>query len=79
VDDPWETAVARPELFTVAIAVFDEDHVTELVTSAVLVSLQCAVKNCCDAPSGTVGFAGLMLMETIVAPVVAVASAEYML
>ena len=69
---PWAAAEASPLVLIVATAVFEEDQDTQFVTSPVLVSLQCAVAlNCCADPSGTVGFAGLMLMETIVAPVVA--------
>jgi hypothetical protein len=75
---PGETPVARPELFTVAIKLFELDHPTELVTSPVLLSVYVAVAvNGCVRPTEMAEGEGVTAMLTICgAPTVSVVDLE---
>jgi hypothetical protein len=70
VDCPEVTPVANPFAPIVAAVAFEEDHVTELVRSCVLLSENVPVAlNCKVEPTATEEFAGVMAMETSVAAV----------
>src|SRR5712691_2188590 len=61
---PWAVPVARPPAVTVATAVFDETHVTELVRSWVLPSEYMPVPvNCCEVPLAIDEFVGVTAID----------------
>jgi len=65
---PAATAVASPDAFMVATAVFEDDHVTWLVMFWVLLSEYVPVAvNCWVAPATIEGFAGVTAIEFRVA------------
>jgi hypothetical protein len=72
---PGVMLVARPAGSMEAIAGAEEFHVAEVVRFWVLPSVNVPVAvNCCPAPSGTDGFAGVSAIETsVAAPTVSVA------
>jgi hypothetical protein len=62
---PWEALLAKPWLVIVATAVLEELHVAVFVRFCVLASVNVPVAmNCCVAPSGIEGFAGVTAIET---------------
>jgi len=64
---PVASAVARPEAFTTAIAVFDDVHVACAVRSFVVLSEYVPVAvSCWVPPTVTVGFAGAIAIDTSV-------------
>jgi hypothetical protein len=70
VDVPTAAPVARPAAVMVALAVFDELHVTVLVRFCVVPSLKVPVAvNCCFAPFTIEGFAGVTAIDCSVAAV----------
>lgn len=65
---PELTALAKPELLIVATVAMDEVQVTCVVRLIVLPSLNVPVAvNCFVPPMGTVGLAGVMFIDVIVA------------
>jgi len=70
VELPAVKVVARPELLTVATLPTDDVHVALLVMSCVLASEKVPLAvNCCVDATGTEGFAGITVIETITAVV----------
>ena len=72
---PLATLVARPALLIAATAAFEELHMTDAVMSCVLLSLKVPVAtNCFEAPTGMLEFAGVIAIETKLAPVTVTAA-----
>jgi hypothetical protein len=60
---PTETAVTSPALFTVAIAVLLDDHVTNRPVSTLLLASLVSAESCWVAPAITLAVAGLTVTE----------------
>jgi hypothetical protein len=64
---PGDTAVANPVLLIVATLTLEEDHVTDVVRSRVLLSLKVPIAvNCWVVPLTMVGVAGVTATDTSV-------------
>ena len=68
---PLAILVTKPALLMVAMEGFRELHETDAVRSCVLLSLKLPVAtNCLVAPTGMLEFAGVITIETRLAPVI---------